>query len=147
MIFHDNLIRSASRTLLGKIYAINKEGDYNRERKLLTVLWYEKKGFRRKIERDECIYPRSRFASFFPLHYICDTDAANFLVHVASHICRLWSHIGVSNLLISPNIPTNHILSIKYYSPSFSLGFTISRTDRSFHEENNPWLQLFFLEQ
>lgn len=64
-------------------------------------------------EIEICLY-------FFPL-YLRDMDAANFLVsYIASHICRLWGHIGASNLFISPNIPTNHIPSIRYYSPCHS---------------------------
>lgn len=51
--------------------------------------------------------------SFFSYRYGC----SEFL------ICRSWDHTGASNLFISPNIPSNHILpSIRLLVVSLSLG-------------------------
>jgi hypothetical protein len=82
----------------------------------------------------------SSFLFVFQHVYLHGTVAANFLIRSFAHLF-VRSYIGVSNLFISLNIAALHQILL---AVSFSLGFTTSRTDRSFHGANDRLLQLFF---
>lgn len=88
------------------------------------------------------------FIFFFPLYtrYGCG-EFLMLVLYIAWHICRPWGYIGASNLFISPNTPTNHIPSIRYYSPCHSALVLRSR-ERAVRSTETiiSYMQLFFLE-